>query len=165
MTENWKPLLGKYLISDQGRVMNTKTARILKPCRSGRAGNQYHAVCLRNNGIAQTLLVHKLVAEAFIPNPQNKRCVDHIDGDAFNNRLENLRWATHAENQANRKPNRNKTSRFKGVSLYGDKWLVHIGFNGVSTHVGYYDDEEEAGRAYDDLARQVFGEFARCNFN
>lgn len=163
--ESWRPLLKKYLISDHGRVMNKMTARILKQGLGGRVGNQYYVVCLSHDGYNKTYMVHKLVAESFLPNPLNKRCVDHIDGNPLHNHVGNLRWATHSENQANRKPNINGSSRFKGVSLFGDKWVVHIGYNGKNTHVGYYENEEDAGRAYDDMAKQVFGEYARLNFN
>ena len=58
----------------------------------------YLQINLINNGIQKFFLVHRLVALHFIPNPDNKRCVDHINGTKDDNRLENLRWATHKEN-------------------------------------------------------------------
>lgn len=45
--------------------------------------------------------IHRIIAETFIPNPENKPCVDHIDGDKLNNRVDNLRWVTHLENNNN----------------------------------------------------------------
>ena len=56
----------------------------------------YRTVCLRRT----TFMVHRLVAQAYIPNPENKPFVNHIDGDKLNNQLDNLEWVTAAENNA-----------------------------------------------------------------
>lgn len=62
----------------------------------------YHVTGLINNyGKTDTLLIHRLVAMAFIPNPNNKPCVDHIDGNKSNNHVDNLRWVTYKENNNN----------------------------------------------------------------
>ena len=104
MNVEWKEIPGydqKYAVSSDGRVMNTKTGRILK---QGTCPNNYKNVCLSHQSITHTFPVHRLVALAFILNPENKPCVDHIDRNPSNNRLENLRWATYIENGANRAP-------------------------------------------------------------
>jgi len=85
-----------YSVSNYGRIRNDKTGRILKPGDSSTGGYLY--VNLYKNGIVKYQKVHRLVALAFIPNPENKRTVNHIDGNKTNNHTENLEWNTHAEN-------------------------------------------------------------------
>lgn len=63
--------------------------------------NQYSYVKLSHNKKTTGYQIHRLVAMAFLPNPENKPEVDHIDSDITNNKLCNLRWATHIENMAN----------------------------------------------------------------
>ena len=98
--EEWKKIDGyeNYSVSSEGRVRNDKTGRILKvtPDKGG-----YLQVCLSKNGKQKTFNVHRLVAETFIPSPENKSCVDHINTIRDDNRVENLRWATHKENSNN----------------------------------------------------------------
>lgn len=62
----------------------------------------YKAVLIRDNGKERTVFVHRLVALAFVPNPDNKPQVNHIDGNKTNNRAENLEWVTLAENMRHR---------------------------------------------------------------
>lgn len=58
----------------------------------------YHRVCLSKNGQTRHIKVHRLVAAAFIENPENKKCINHKDGNPANNNLSNLEWVTHSEN-------------------------------------------------------------------
>jgi hypothetical protein len=100
--------------------------------------------------------------------------VDHINGDGFDNRRENLRLASPLQNQWNRRSSRGSTSRFKGVyfDVKYNNWKACIslrerrpdGRQGKTLHLGTYLTEEEAARAYDRHARQVHGQFARLNF-
>lgn len=93
MTERWKrteSLDDRYEISDQGRIRNAVTKRILRTYINDRGYTTYNA--------RPTVKIHRLVAEAFIPNPQDKPCVDHINGNRQDNRAENLRWCTVKEN-------------------------------------------------------------------
>ena len=123
MEEIWKPVVGYeglYEVSNQGRVRSLdrsvhnsgiysekkefiKKGRILKLRTSKSKGLKtgYFRVCLTKNNEYKNLCVHKLVAKAFISNPENKPCVDHIDTNIENNNVDNLRWVTHKENNNN----------------------------------------------------------------
>lgn len=87
-----------YSINENGDVRNDKTGHIKRPFRNKRNG--YLTVDLYVNNKSEKVPIHRLVAEAFIPNPDGKKTVDHIDGDRGNNSISNLRWATYAENNS-----------------------------------------------------------------
>lgn len=119
LVEEWKDIKGYeglYQVSDKGRVkslarlskrINPKTYRgttiligekILKQsCQT----NGYNVVVLVKEGIGIQKTVHRLVAEAFIPNPDNKPEIDHCNTIKTDNSVENLRWCTHTENMNN----------------------------------------------------------------
>jgi len=93
--------------------------------------------------------------------------VDHIDRNTFDDRIENLRLATRAQNMANQgKPKGTYSSEYKGVSWNkrAKKWQAYIKVNGKTIHLGYFIEEFEAAIAYDKAAKEYFGEFARLNF-
>lgn len=97
--EIWKDIKGfegLYKISNLGRVMNKKD-RILKTFAQG----EYDGIHLMKKGKRYNKKIHRLVAEAFIENPENKREVDHINTIKNDNRVENLRWVTPKENMNN----------------------------------------------------------------
>jgi len=99
---NWKALPApwdKYIVSDDGRVYNAEThEEISQWDHTGKGGVVYKRVTLRNAGRKWNARVHRLVALAFIPNPQNKPEVNHIDHNPFNNHVSNLEWVTPQEN-------------------------------------------------------------------
>lgn len=111
MQETWSPVkgyVGYYEVSTLGRVRRLPKlltnylgvkrfykGRILKLIRNP---NGYLKVELSRNGKRKQLLVHRLVATAFLRNPQKKRTVNHRDSNRSNNYLDNLEWATHSEN-------------------------------------------------------------------
>jgi HNH endonuclease len=91
--------------------------------------------------------------------------VDHADENGLNNRRQNLRPCTNAQNQQNT-GGRGGASRFKGVSWVAGKrrWKVAFRHDGAHHFVGYYRDEVEAARAYDAAILPLAGKFARMNF-
>jgi hypothetical protein len=107
MMETWVDIqqaFGRYQVSDQGavrsvRLENGHKPRVLKSWLSGRAnGAKYKFVSLSIEGVVTKVSVHRLVAAAFVPNPEGKAQVNHLSGDSLNNHVENLEWATNAEN-------------------------------------------------------------------
>jgi len=95
--------------------------------------------------------------------PPGLQC-DHINGDGLDNRRCNLRICTSSENSMNRR-SRGGTSEFKGVYWYkrNKKWRAQIRDDGKQYHLGYFQNEASAARAYNRAARNAFGEFARVN--
>ena len=104
-TEIWKPKKdyeGLYEVSNFGRVKslgngnsNNSKPRILKPFK---VGSGYLQVQLSKDGKHKTCKIHRLVAETFIPNPNNLPCVNHKDENKTNNSVENLEWCSHEYN-------------------------------------------------------------------
>ena len=88
-----------YTISDKGEVYNTKTKKYLKGTYKR---NEYHTVQLTIDKQTKTVMTHRLVAEAFLDNPDHLPAVHHIDGNKHNNVLENLQWVTVEENCLNK---------------------------------------------------------------
>jgi|SaaInlStandDraft_6_1057023.scaffolds.fasta_scaffold131786_1 hypothetical protein len=85
----------QYAITDNGQIWSYKTNKFLKPTLST---SGYPAVNLHKDGTRQKGSIHRLVAQAYINNPESKLEVNHIDGDKLNNAISNLEWCTRKEN-------------------------------------------------------------------
>lgn len=108
----------------------------------------------------KTLLMHRLLLGL-----QPGEICDHKDGNGLNNKLDNIRKCTFSQNQQNKSKTTNTTtSKYKGVylkRLY--KWYASIRINTKFIHLGVYDTEIEAARAYNTAALRMFGQFAKLN--
>lgn len=95
ISEIWKDVKGfdGYEISNLGNIK--RNGRLLKLS----AWNQYKTIRLRTESNEKTVYIHRLVAMAFIPNPENKPMINHIDGNKLNNTVSNLEWCTRQENE------------------------------------------------------------------
>lgn len=106
----------------------------------------------------KTLYMHRMLMAA---EPGQK--VDHRDGDGLNNRRANLRIASHGQNMANTRLIRsNNKTGFKGITYRAEtgRWIGQI----AGTYLGTFGSAEDAARAYDAAAIEMFGEFAQINF-
>jgi hypothetical protein len=118
-------------------------------------------------GYVHTRIREKIVyMHRLIMNPPAGMVVDHINGNVWDNRRRNLRVCTRAQNSMNSRGRSGTSSRFKGVfwDSRSRKWAAVIGCRGKAVHLGSFDDEIEAARAYDRKARQLFGKYAYLNF-
>ena len=117
-------------------------------------------------------LMHRVIMERVIGRSlTSSEGIDHINGDGLDNRRSNLRIADLKGNRANARKQptiggKPTHSQFKGVSRYikNGQWVAGIKVNRKSIHLGCFNSEIEAAKAYDKAAREHFGEFAKTNF-
>lgn len=101
MVEEWRKVPGyeNYEVSNTGKVVNNNFNRKgVRKEMTYKNNRGYLAVSLFRNGNGKDITVHRLVAQEFIPNPNNLREVNHIDGNKENNNVDNLEWCTREEN-------------------------------------------------------------------
>ena len=134
----WKFIQGtdnKVIITSDGRIFRRYPVNNRRPekgftgfkeAKPKVSGWGYLQVGVRG---CNTSLVHRLVAKAFIPNPENKPCVDHINGNKLDNRVENLRWVSHKENC------NNLNTKYKNIYSGSHRiWTDIQGFNPKTNH-------------------------------
>lgn len=150
MQEIWKDIIGfegVYEISSYGRVRSVKSGRILSTSKCGGCRG-YLSVCLSKNGKRYGKLVHRLVAEAFIPVVEGLSEVNHKDEDKTNNRVENLEWCDHKYNMNyGSRMNKTRETRLKNGTYSGlDKKGYRKKY--YQDHKEYRDKIREAGKKY-----------------
>jgi hypothetical protein len=90
---------------------------------------------------------------------------DHINGNGLDNQRSNLRICNHSQNMANMEKRKNATSHFKGVTFHkkNRKWIARLGNNG-GVYIGSFTNETDAGKAYDEKAKELYNKFSNLNF-
>lgn len=115
----------------------------------------YAATGIVVNGKRKRVRIHN-----FLMNPPKGYIVDHINGNKHDNRRENLRIATYAQNSANKCSGSKPRSGYRGVVSRGKRWAAQINFERKCHQLGTFDTPEEAHQAYCDAAKKLHGEFA-----
>jgi hypothetical protein len=124
-------------------------------------GTSKHCYAVRKKN-GRSIKMHRQIMNA-----PDHLVVDHIDHNGLNNRKENLRICTFAENCRNIRSTASKTSKYKGVhwNKRMKKWAAQITFENKTYHLGYFTNETAAARAYDEKAAELHGQFASLNFS
>lgn len=167
--EIWKDILnfeGEYQISNLGRVKSLprfkkrKEEKILKISKGKRG---YYSIVLWKNQKSKTFTIHRLIACHFIPNPENKREVNHIDANKLNNNLSNLEWVTPKENSIHAIKSQNvmKYKGKRGVTkrVYKNNifWISEISHKNSTLYLGISKDKEVAYNLYYNKYKELYG--------
>lgn len=130
--------------------------------------NRVYAIRWERKGIflgkrkTKVILMHRQILK--IDDPEI--IIDHINGDCSDNQKHNLRVVTNQQNFFNRSVNQNNSSGYKGVSWNSRsrKWVAQIQVSHQKKHIGFFDSPVDAAIAYDNKAKELFGQYARLNF-
>ena len=127
----------KYYVTDEGRLFNKITNEEFIPVPNK---NGYVYITIQYKRIK----LHRIIAEAFIPNPDNKPQIDHINRNKLDNRVENLRWVTAQENSNNRTTNLEYGQRKQDLDLTNYKTQAHKKWR--QTHRDEYNEKRRLRR-------------------
>jgi hypothetical protein len=114
--------------------------------------------------VAATINGKQVTMHRYVMGNGNGLDIDHINGNKLDNRCSNLRFCTRSQNLAN---STKKSGNYKGVGYFKNlkKWRARITIDYKEVHIGLFNNEGEAAAAYDSVAQQLFGEYARTNFS
>lgn len=112
-----------YSINEKGEIKNNVTKKILSPSINKDSG--YYQIDLWKNNKSRKYTLHRLVANNFIPNLENKPTVDHIDGNRLNNDISNLRWATYSEQNSRFNTFGVRSEKIKVINVNGEELIFN----------------------------------------
>lgn len=125
-----------------------------------------HSWYLGSNGYPMTYTARgKTLHKNLLGRQEQGYVIDHINRNKLDNRLENLRIITAKENSYNRTKSKNSNNIYKGVKKSGNKYIATISKDGITKNIGGFETIEDAAKAYDMMAEELFGEFAAKNFD
>jgi hypothetical protein len=112
-----------YSINEKGEIKNNITKKILSPSINKDSG--YYQIDLWKDNKSKKYTLHRLVANNFIPNLENKPTVDHIDGNRLNNNVSNLRWATYSEQNSRFNTFGVRSEKIKVININGEELIFN----------------------------------------
>lgn len=151
-SDNYKKVYA--LISDKDYQLVMQYKWFAEKNRTTRSGETKFYASSRING--KQVRMHNLI--------MGSKGIDHKDGNGLNNQRSNLRISTHQQNIINIGKSKGTTSKYKGVCRYiPDKWQAGIVHNGKRIALGVFKNEDDAGLAYNKMAKKLHGKFAYLN--
>ena len=157
------PSFPTYSVDSSGIIKNDNTGKSINPYSS-----RYSRCDLMLNGERKTVAVHRMVWEAWEGLIPSGYQIDHIDRDKLNNHISNLRLVTPSQNQANVGKRSGNKSGFKGVyrnrRTKKESWIAVIKTAYKQRYLGTFNTKEDAAKAYDESAKEEWGEAAYTNF-
>lgn len=179
--EIWKDIdgyNGLYQVSNLGNVKSVERFRTngkggyIQKSRILKTGkrNGYLFVNLCKDGVVKTFKVHRLVANHFLPNPEKKPEIDHINTDSTDNRVENLRWVTHKENMNNPLSRKKQSGSMQGKKYpqgkkhKQSKQIIQFTINGkfIKQWDSVMDVERELGLKHQNICHNALGKSSNC---